>query len=546
MSTPQSNVYICSGVRLDPRYEHSIYFKDRASQENYFAGKVVRTFSAYTYLRKTWPLQVAATMEEARTWSYLYFRNGAGAKTYYYFITQVEYKNDSTVELTLELDVLQTYLHDFTLLDCFVERQHTETDVMGENTLDEGLDVGELKETGGENWTSLNDMCILIMSTINPNYTDTDKPIDALGYLYNNVFSGLGVWAVKASQWGSWSAQLEKLSEAGFIDGIVGMWMYPINCIKLGGEQTWSDDDLCKVVAGFKPASESFTYSRVSSNVDGYTPKNKKVLCWPYRFLYATNNQGGSAVYRFERFGAPNTPKFNLMGAISPDATVKMYPNNYNGVNTVQAAGNTSTWDIDGNYDHGLSLGNFPSCAWDADVYKLWLAQNQNQLQHTANTAGLSILGGAVGAVASLAMGNVVGAVAGAGAVVSGAQQIGALLAQKADMSTQPPQSRGAFSGNVNASAKMQSFTFYTKSVDAEHARMIDNYFTMYGYRINTIRTPNIAARPAFTYIKTVGCNIVSNMCMEDRIRITGIFDRGITFWKNGDKIGDYTQNNTV
>ena len=99
MSAPQSIISICSGVRLDNRYEHSIYFADATAQQEYFAGKVVQTFPAYSYLRKSWPLQVQATMEEARSWSYLYFRNGSG-KVYYYFINQIEYKNDNTVELT--------------------------------------------------------------------------------------------------------------------------------------------------------------------------------------------------------------------------------------------------------------------------------------------------------------------------------------------------------------------------------------------------------------------------------------------------------------
>ena len=546
MSTPQSNIYICSGVRLDNRYEHSIYFPNATAQQDYFAGKVVKTFLAYSYLRKSWPLQVEATMEQAKTWSYLYFRNGTG-KYYYYFITQVEYKNDNMVELSLELDVLQTYLFDFDMLDCFVERQHTETDELGEYTLDEGLDVGELKESYAENWYGLNDLCILVLSTINPNYADTEKPVDALGYMYDGVFSGLSVWAVDSAKWADWSSQLNALTGAGFVDGIVAMWMYPKSCIVLGGENTWEDDDLCKVVKNCTYANDTYTYSRVNDSVGGYTPKNKKLLSYPYRFLYATNNQGGSAVYRFERFGDPAKPVFRLKGSISPDATVKMYPANYNGVSSIQYY-NGSAYGVDcsGNYDHGLTLGDYPSCAWDADVYKLWLAQNQNQHNLTATHAWQSIAGGAVSAVAGIAMGNVAGAVGGAGLAISGARQIESLMAQKADMAIQPPQSRGSFSSNVNIVAKTHTFTFYTKAIDPEHAKAIDDYFTMYGYKLNQVRKPNLYARSAFTYVKTVGCNISGNICTEERTKITSIFDRGITFWVSGDSIGDYSLNNNV
>lgn len=531
MSTPQSIINVCSGVRLDNRYEHSIYFENATAQREYFAGKVVKTFSAYSYLRKSWPLQVQATMEEARHWSYLYFRNGSG-KYYYYFITQIEYKNDNMVELSLELDVLQTYLFDFDMLDCFVERQHTETDVMGEHTLDEGLETGELVELASVDWTDLETLCILVLATINPNYSDTDKPVDGLGYLYDNVFSGLTVWAVNATAWAELTNKLEDLSGAGFLDGIISMWMYPKTLVTLGGENTWTDDSLFKVVKGSNQSSSGLAYTDGYPRPDGLQMKNRKLYCYPYNFLYATNNQGTAAVYRFERFTDPMAPNFYCKGSVSPDASVKMYPANYNGQEK--------------NYDQGMAMGGYPSCAWDADVYKLWLAQNQNQNQHAMNTAGLSVAGGAITALASLAMGNVAGAVGGAGAVVHGAQQIGALMAQKADMAIQPPQSRGSFSSTVNVSAGKQTFTMVHKCISPEYATILDDYFTMYGYKLNQVRRPNLCARPAFTYIKTVGSNITGDLCTEDRVKITSIFDHGVTFWVDGDKIADYTQNNRV
>ena len=533
MSTPQSIINVCSGVRLDNRYEHSIYFPNRTSQESYFAEKVDMTFSAYSYLRKSWPLTVAATMEQAKTWNYLYFQNGTG-KTYYYFITNIEYKNDSAVELSLELDVLQTYLFDFEMLDCFVERQHTETDALGEHTLDEGLELGELIDNGYEQWESLRDLCILVLASINPNYADTEKPVQALGGKYDGVFSGLKVWAVNYGDWAAWSAKLDDLTAAGFVDGIISMWMYPKAAVKLGGENTWSDGVLCKVVDGCIFANATYTLSGRPDDLGGYTGiKNKKLLSYPFSFVYATNNCGGSAVYRYERFD--EDPTFTVKGCISPEAVIKMYPMGYNGF--------ASHW---ANYEQGLTLTGFPSCAWDADVYKLWLAQNQNQHQLTDTMSTLSMIGGAASAVASIATGNFMGALGGAGGVIGGASQIASLMAQKRDMAIQPPQSRGSFSGNVNIVAGYNTFSFYHKSVDAYHAKIIDDYFTMYGYKLNSVQKPNLCARKAFTYIKTVGCHIQGNMCTEDIVKVESIFDKGITFWRNGDRIADYSQDNTV
>lgn len=529
MSTPQATIYVCSGVRLDSRYEHSIYFASKSAQEEYFAGKVVKTFSAYSYLRKTWPLQVQASMEEAKTWSYLYFHNGTG-KIYYYFINNVEYLNNGSIELTLELDVIQTYLFDFTLLPSFIERQHTASDELGEHTIDEGLELGDFVVNKSADMQIYENLCIMVLSTFNPNYAETVNPVPALSGMYNGVFSGLKVWAVPSSRWGEWGAQLDKLSEAGFIDGIVAMWMYPQNMVKLGGENNWSDDVLCKIVDQCETGVGSVSMA-TEGKVDGYAPKNNKLFSYPFNFLYVTNNAGASAVYRYERcknFGAFN---FNTYGAVSPDAGLKIAPTDYNGAAV--------------NFDEGLHLGDFPSCAWNADMYKLWLAQNRNQHALTEKTATVSAVAGMGAMIGGIMTGNVMGAVGGGATAYGAGMQIAGLMAQKRDAAIQPGQARGSFSTSLNTSAGKQTFSVYRKTVDAEHARAIDDYFTMYGYRLNRVQTPNIHARPAFTYVKTVGCNMQGNLCNADLNRIQSIFDKGLTFWVNGDKVADYSQDNT-
>ena len=532
MSTPQSLIYICSGVRLDNRYEHTIFFENKTKQDMYFLEKVVKTYRAYTYLRKSWPLQVEATMEEARTWSYLFFQNGGTGKIYYYFITQVEYKNENMVELTLELDVLQSYLFDFTLQPCFVERQHTPDDARGDYVLDEGLDCGELWDCGTYDYTAIQNLCIMVLATINPNNATTTRPTPALANMYNNVFSGLKVWAVPKAKWQAWGNQLEALSEAGFLDGIVSMWMYPQALVELGGEATWADDDICKPVASFPDGGIGINAPTDDTPFQGYVPKNNKLYTFPYNFLYVTNNAGNSAIYRYERFTNPNAPTFNLYGTVSPDGGVILAPRKYNGVEV--------------NFDNRLVLGNYPTCAWDSDTYKMWLAQNQNQLNVAGLEGAVKVVAGIGAGVAGALTGNVAGGMGGVVSAMSGVSQIAGLVAQNKDMQVQPPQSRGAFSATANITAGKQTFSFYHKCLTSSAAKIIDGYLTMYGYKLNSLRTPSINARPAFTYVKTIGCKVVANLCSEDVTKIEAIFDRGITWWKNGDKICDYSQDNSV
>lgn len=540
MSTPQSIIHICSGVRLDARYEHSIYFANAEAQQEYFAGKVVKTFPAYSYLRKSWPIQVEATMEQAKTWSYLYFRNGTG-KYYYYFITQVEYKNDNMVELSLELDVLQTYLFNFTLLPSFVERQHTPTDAIGEHTVEEGLDVGELT-TNGTADIDPGKLCIMVMCSINPNVTQESQVTEALPYMYNRVFSGVKIWAVNPDKWQAWGQQLETLNDIGQIESITAMWMYPMQFVILGGEATWDGTELASPVERAKTLTDAslvYEFPKQLTTIDGYTPKNKKLFCYPYNFAYCTNNEGTHAVYRYERFTGDKM-SFVMSGSLTPGGGVHLTPKNYDGLLN--------------NYNAGMSLTGFPTCAWNSDIYKLWLAQNQNQNAFNLATGGLKIIGGIGTAILSAgatatgvgAVPGVAGIGAGLATAYSGAQQIAGMMHQAHDKDIVPPQANGNFSSSVNITDNKLGFSLYYKSVTAEMARMLDDYFTMYGYRLNRVQVPNIHARPKYTYVKTVGCNMQGNLCNADLIRLQSIFDKGVTFWVDGNRIADYTQDNTV
>lgn len=545
MSTPQSIINICTGVRLDSRYEHTIYFEAPEDQRNYFGGKTVKVFPSYSYLRKSWPLKVAATMEEAKTWNYLFFKNTTDGKTYYYFINTVEYINDSTVELGLELDVMQTYHFDYSLRPCFVERQHVDDDTIGLHTVDEGLELGEFIDNSHYDLDP-GDLAIMIMATINPNAETVGGAHAALPYSYNGVFSGVKFWAVDGSQWVKWGEQLKTLDELGQSGAILSMWMYPKSLIVLGGDATWADPtELCKPVekaigladrmGSTGNLADTVQKMTPGTPVNGYIPKNNKVLIYPFNFLYVTNNQGGSAAYRYERFGSGGG--FYMTGALSPDGGVRLTPSNYNGQGV--------------NYENGLTITSYPTCAWDTDVYKMWLAQNQNTHNLTMATGALKVGAGIVGAVATSFTG--VGALAGAGTAISGAMEIANHLAQKADRAIEPPQAKGNFSAAINVTDKKQCFTVTRRSVNAEHAAIIDDYFTMYGYKLNSVTIPLQMARELFTYVKTIGCvisptrmgsNQTFGMCNEDRIKIEGIYDRGITFWADGDKIGDYYESN--
>lgn len=519
MSVPQSVINICSGVLLTNDYLHTIYFEDSSKQLAYFTGKVVKTFSAYTYLRKEWDIKVDATMEEARTWSYLFFRNNTG-KYYYYFINNIQYENENTVTLKLELDVMQTYLNEYVLHPCFVEREHAATDEAGDNIIDEGLDLGQFVVNQKSNM-DMQELCIMILSSFDPEDTTENTTATVLAAKYNNVYSGLGVYAVDMSKYIEWGARLKDFDNWGKSEGILNMWVYPKKLVTLATGQSWSDSQsLVKKVGGATTFSHQI--SRSSSMIDDYIPRNRKLYTFPYNFLYVSNNSGGGAVYHYEKFTDPQACQFRVAGSLSPEGSVKLYPISYQNVAI--------------NYDEGLSGGDYPTCAWNQDIYKLWLAQNQHQQSLSMLSAGLTVAAG----VGSAIMTGGAGAAVGLSAASHGASQIASLLSQRADKEIQPPQAKGSYSSSVNIATEHQTFTFMKKSIDRQHAMIIDDYFDLYGYKTNRVKVPNRKVRENWTYTKTIGCHVSGNFCTEDLRKIQSIYDNGVTFWVNGDRIGSY------
>lgn len=521
MGAPQTIINICENVYIDNNYTHSINFANVYAQQAYFGGKVVKSFPAYSYIRKSWSLKVEANMSEAAGWTYLFFRNNQREKIYYYFITQIQYVNDNTVELSLELDVIQTYLFEMNLKRCFIERQHTPTDNLGEHTIDEGLECGELfayQELGSQ----FESMCIIVQASIYPEDCAEGHRVDFFSDVYDGVWSGLGLFAVETTSAASMAVILGNLESWGYIDGIHAMWMYPKQFVEL--RDTWDNGKTFHPVLQFKQGiTENLWHPVGMENIfQGYAPRNNKLYTYPFNMLYVTNNTGTTALFRFERFGgvaAGESPQFIYYGAMSHDASLKVAPVNYNGLLY--------------NYDEGVTSGGYPTCAWDADAYKIWMAQNKN-------TQTVGMIGGGIGIVSGV-VSTILGHPSGQG--VSGAMSIANILAQRKDMQVQPPQSRGSYSASVNVASGYETFSFIYKSVSAEFAKIIDDYFDMYGYKVNRHDIPNKDARQNYTYVKTIGCVVGGNLCNDDRQKISSIFDNGITFWNDGDNIGNYGEN---
>lgn len=143
---PNSDVYLLEDVPLDPTYEHTVMWADDQVQETWFVTHAAHSFTQVSYARHEQnSIKLEVPIEDVINCNYMAFRNTAFEnKMFYAFVTNIEMLNNVTCEIFFELDVMQTYLFDAVLEECWVEREHSATDVPGDNLKPEPFDTGPM------------------------------------------------------------------------------------------------------------------------------------------------------------------------------------------------------------------------------------------------------------------------------------------------------------------------------------------------------------------------------------------------------------------
>lgn len=282
------------------------------------------------------------------------------------------------------------------------------------------------------------------------------------------------------------------------------------------------------------------------TNLNGYTPKNKKLLTFPYISLTVTNPNGDSLNLRYELFNSSIT--FKLECTVLPSVQCLLSPVNYSGYLGHISSGQQSQSDKVAR-DIGLVITDFPKVPIFTDNYRQYLARNKyRDMFSIVNAIGTSAIG-----IASAFVSGGTTAMSVAGNLSGVYNMATSLIEQRYEATLQPPGLVGQMgTSDIKLGKLMFGYTFLGMSIDYEHARVIDNYFTRYGYKIARLVSLNGKRniRPYFTFIKTVECNISinnsANMTQEDEKAIEAIYNRGIRYWNTPAKYKDYSVNNSV
>lgn len=519
---PGTNIRLLSEVPLDNTYNHTIYFSSSQAQYTYFISKQKYNLQRYTYQRvRKGVARVGIVADSIYDCNYIMFQNASfGQKWFYAFITSIEYINNECSEITFELDVLQSWFFAWSAGNCFVEREHTGNDIIGQHIEPEPVALGEyvFNDYGPISGLGLNDMSIIIA------IVDTNEPFE--GNLYDGVYGSATLWAYSAADIQGINAKLDTYQDK--TDAILSIYMIPT--LLLGN----SIPDDHKIPYGSGAIKNYVSPNKVSvgDRLNGYTPRNNKMYTYPYNFYHVDNANGGELSLRYEFFNS-NQPVLEVAGTITEPIQITLRAASYKGVPGYDPLVGYTTLNTE-----TLTLTDFPMCSWAVDTYKAWLAQNSIPMVLDALRAT-----GQAG-INAAASANPVGAATSVGG--SALNYVSGVASQFYKASIAADMSKGTFNnGGANTANHMQQFFGGRCSVTAEFARCIDDFFTMYGYAVRRVKTPNFNSRPHWNYVKTVGAVFKGSVPADDMRRICEIHDNGITYWKNGDEIGNYTLDNS-
>lgn len=499
---PNGNIILCHNIPLDTTYQHTLRFSSATNQHNYFtaSSRVKRTFTNQYYTRlNRGVIRVNELADNLYDCNYMCYQNTSfGNKWFYAFIKSVEYVNNAVTEIQFEIDVIQTWFFDYNLLPCFVERMHSPTDAIGDNIVPESIEKGEYVFNSQARIDGTDRHAIIVA------YVDTQSSVD--GQIYGRIYGGLTLKAFASQD----AAAVNNFIE-GFIsrpDAVVSMYMCPEFLITDGSLQPGgTGEDLDSTNTLNAPiVKNDIPAIMTTDTLDGYTPHNKKLYTYPYNYLMLFEPSGKSLNLRYEFFDSLK-PTIEIGGSVTLPVSIIARPKNYkNRTDSIKS--------------ETLTSANYPLCSWNVDAYNAWVAQS-------AVPIGLDFAG-----MATIGAMGLMNPIMGAISMPSIIQSVTGVMKESYQASIAADQIRGnQQSGNVDFSMGNMGIWFARLSVNAQFAKMIDDYFDMFGYAQKKIMQPVRKARTIWTYIKTIGCVIDGSVPSDDANKICKLHDAGITYW---------------
>lgn len=351
---------------------------------------------------------------------------------------------------------------------------------------------------------------------------------------------------------------LDKLNSESLSDDVGALYLIPPS--DCGTPVTDSNGIVTK-------NNKTFTLTRT---VDGYVPKNNKLLCYPYTIVKLHNASDGRRVLAPELFYSYGTCGFEYWSSFEPGCTVIAVPLSYRGVRE--------------SLEYAINSRKYPLSAARFNGFQNWMGihateRNISIISGIRNVRmnALPFFTGGVGinnsdyiseSPLSYLYGNMtfrernvpqsgygVSArdyastysryKAGKGLVKS-RFELAQFLAEDNARQKEAFQTIGSIdNNNLNAVNNINIF-IEQQTITYDYAKRIDDYFSMYGYKTNQLKVPNITGRRNWNFVQVSNANIIGAIPNDSMDNIRRMLESGVTFWHNPNTYMDYSQDNSI
>lgn len=517
---PDTDIYLLANVECDKSYDNVKYFATKNAQHTYMSSKIVKSFTNQSYGRvNKGTFRLFCKADDVYQCNYLMFQNTAfGNKWFYAFINSIEYVSNNTSEVSFTIDLFQTWFLDCTVGQCFVEREHVTDDSIGAHTLNEDVPTGEMITAIEERLSDYSkeyvygvEICIsdTQLNGIANQPTWFDKPV------LSGVFQGSKIGTTENGN--ELLSFLNNVISAGYQSTIIQVFTIP---------------------KSLAPSLIGVTIETLKKLPDlpvkfgDYTPVNNRLYSSPFVDYVVYAPTGDKMILHPELFNDSENKSVIFSGNQGTNPQVICNPFRYkNSLTKNKTEGFTLNYGIKGSflYDaYQAEIASYGVGEVGGSILK-WLPKVISGASYAAQSISPLI------SAESLNYSNVSSGFAGVGSIVG---TIGDYLKETHDTS----KLSGASGGNVLWAQQILDAFVQVRQVREEYARIADNYFSMFGYKVCRLKVPNIATRPSWNFVKCSTVTVTGAIPADAEELIVSVLKKGVTFWKTS--FGNYTANN--
>ena len=542
-----TNLKILEQIPFNADDNKVITFDSAQEQYNYFSSHSIKDFNDVMFVKgflyKKIKLDVA--YDDIKYCNYIMFINRQFNDTQwtYAYIKNFEYISDSCTYIEIEIDYFQTYMAEIVFAPSDIERQMIFDDTQlnsEEMFIDEPeLALNNYVITGEDKkiytrWfvcvcyksntiiDSAEDTLNIIAQAFagNSKYKYVDFTLGDRATYFNHggaipekYITGCSYKIYDIINEGDYTAlatDLTILETLGY--SIVNIYMVP-----------YAFEDLQDPTDSFNLQNTINPYYtdkkiKISENYQ-YIPVNNKCYTTPYIYLEITNLQGQFKKYSYQYFlptSSNPTPQFSfkIYGCFLSRFDAVCFPIQYKNAG---ASGQGITENS--LYDYGISIGETPECQWNSSMSNALRGAAKTLFNVIADTAMMSA------GLPPTNTGSPAEEKAQTQKQIRGAGGIAGTIFNNTDNSTK----------GVPAMPILQVINNKLGWVARQYATVniieIDQYFSMYGYRMSKLDRLNILSRRRFNYVKCNNAVILGRITIEARNYIKRKLEEGITFW---------------